>query len=86
MDSSQEIIEGRVAGIDSKLLYHWGKPEDNGEKMSEPHVCSEESLFCLINRKQFVFPAFLLLKAKESYVINSISSRAGYIIASTALK
>lgn len=32
MDSSQEIIEGRVAGIDSKLLYHWGKPEDNGEK------------------------------------------------------
>lgn len=45
MDSSQEIIEGRVAGIDSKLLYHWGKPEENGEKMSEPHVCSEESLF-----------------------------------------
>lgn len=45
MASSQEMIEGRLAGIDGKLLYHWGKSEEKGKKMSEPHVCYEEDLF-----------------------------------------
>lgn len=31
MASSQEMIEGRVAGIDGKLLYHRGKSEEKGK-------------------------------------------------------
>lgn len=36
MASSQEMIEESEAGIEGKLLYHWGKSEKKGKKYLIP--------------------------------------------------
>jgi len=46
MDSREEIIQRRMAGIDGKPLYHRGKSGEKGKKKFEPHVFYEAGLFC----------------------------------------